>query len=339
MATVYDVAERAGLSVGTVSRFLNDSGYVSKSARERIQEAIFSVGYVPNSAARSLTTKRTGLIGFVTSDLVNPFSAELAHGIADRAAQRGFCVLNAVTEGSEQRILQTLRVLREHSVDGLIVAPPETPRVKRELGALAESGLPMVLLGMRLRPDTTDRIATSTYEGARAAVEHLVGLGHRRIALITGNRRRKIAVDRYRGYYDALAAAGLPYDERLVVEVALNRTGGAAALAGLVGRRNRPTAVFTVNDATALGAMQEAARRGIRVPADLSVVGFDDVDLAAHGVPPLTTVAQPKREMGALAIDLLTERMAGTAPAWPVEHRLDCTLMVRASTAPPKRRQ
>jgi len=336
MATMYDVADRAGLSVGTVSRYLNDSGYVSQSARERIGAAIAEVGYVPSSAARSLTTKRTGLIGFVVSDLLNPFSAELAHGIADRAAQRGFCVLNSVTEGQEDRVLQTVRVLREHSVDGLIITPPETPRIKRQLAALARSGLPIVLIGMQLRPRLADRVTTATYEGARAATDHLISLGHRRIGLITGSRRAKVAMGRYRGYRDALNIAGLPLDDALVAEVTLDRAGGSAALQQLLTLPKPPTAAFAVNDAAALGAIQYAASRDIRVPSDLSMVGFDDVDLAAHSVPPLTTVAQPKRQMGAVAVDLLADRIAGTGSSTPVERRLECELVVRASTAPPK---
>lgn len=335
MATMHDVAKRAGVSIGTVSRYVNDSGYVGADTRERIRAAIAAVGYVPNGAARSLATKRTGLIGFVVSDLVNPFSAELAHGIAERAAHHGYCMVSGVSDNSEDRAIQTLRTLREHRVDGMIVTPPETPRIRRELEELCHAGTPLVLVGMRLPGRIADRVTTATYSGARQAVNHLIGLGHRRIGLVTGSRRRKIAMGRFRGYRDALSAAGIAINDALVAEVSLDRAGGADALAMLLARGAAPTAMFAVNDAAALGVMQEAARRRIRVPRALSVVGFDDVDIAAHSVPSLTTVRQPKREMGAIAVDLLLARIRGTAPSQAIQRRLACDLVVRSSTAPP----
>lgn len=335
MATIYDVAERAGVSVGTVSRYVNNSGYVGQAARERIRAAIAATKYVPSGAARSLTTKRSGLVGFVVSDLVNPFSAELAHGIADRAAQFGYCVLSAVTEEHEDRAVETLRALRQHRVEGVIVTPPETNKIRQELLNLHNSGTRVVLVGMHLKQPVVDRVTTATYEGARAAVQHLIGLGHRRIALATGSRRRSVAMGRFRGYRDALQAAGLEVDDTMVAEIPLTHAGGADALAMLWGRGAPPSALFAVNDTVALGALQEAARRGIRVPEQLSVVGFDDIENAAHAVPALTTVAQPKRKMGAVAVDLLLARIRGDGPRQPVERCLDCELVVRESTAPP----
>jgi LacI family transcriptional regulator len=334
---MYDVAEIAGLSIGTVSRHVNGSGYVSEASRARIEAAIAETGFVPNSAARSLTTKRTGLVGFVVSDLRNPFSAELAHGINDRATHYGYCVLTAVTEDDEARAVRTLRVLREHHIDGLIVTPPESPAVKRELRALHTAGMAIVLIGLDTRPRFADRVTTSTYDGATQAMDHLIGLGHRRIALVSGERRRGVASGRRRAYTDRLRAAGIAGDDELIEEVALDRAGGADALGRFLKLRRPPSAIFASNDAAALGAMQHAAEHGLRVPDDLSIVGFDDVDLAEHSAPPLTTVAQPKLAMGTVAVDLLAARMRGGADAAPVERRLDCTLIVRSSTAAPRK--
>jgi DNA-binding LacI/PurR family transcriptional regulator len=331
MVTMYDVADRAKVSIGTVSRYVNSSGYVGAAAREQIRLAIAELGFVPSIAARSLTTKKSGLIGFVTSDLANPFTAELVQGLQERATELGYCVVTTSTDEDEDRTLQALTVLRSHQVDGLVVTPPETPAINDYLVAAARQGTPIVLIGMRLDPPVADRVTTDTYAGARQAMEHLIALGHRRIGYVGG---RNLAKGRRRGYTEALKAAGLKAHKELVVLRSLNRTGGASALETLLALPDPPTAVFAANDAVALGVIQAACKRGLRVPEDLSVVGFDDIDLAEHAVPPLTTVAQPKQRLGHEAMTLLHQRMNGTGPARIVERLLPCELVVRESTAP-----
>jgi LacI family transcriptional regulator len=336
MATMYDVARRAGTSVGTVSRFVNGSGYVGKASRSRIRKAIDELGFVPNSAARSLTTKRTGLIGLVVSDLRNPFSAELAHAIQHAAKEHDYSLVVSATDSEDERALQVLSGLRSRQVDGLIVAHPESRAVNEELVTTVRQGTPLVLIGMRIDPPVCDRVTTDTYEGALAAVSHLIEQGHRRIGFIVGQEQIR---GRRRGYVDALGAAGIELDESLIASDPLNRDGGAAAAVRFLTRPDPPTAIFAANDAAALGVLQAAYVQNVRVPDDLSVVGFDDVELAAHAVPPLTTVAQPTIDLGREAVALLFGRLNGSGPENNVEHRLPCRLIVRDSTTQAPRRQ
>lgn len=336
MVTMYDVARLADTSVGTVSRYVNGSGYVGKTSRSRIRKAIDELGFVPNTAARSLTTKRSGLVGLVVSDLRNPFSAELAHAIQHAAKERDYSLVVSATDSDDERVLHVLSGLRGHQVDGLIVAHPESRVANDELVASVGQGVPLVLIGMRLDPPVADRVTTDTFEGAVAAVRHLLDLGHRRIGFIQGPEQVR---GRRRGYLDALAAAGIPTDESLIRTDPLNREGGASAALAFLDQPDPPTAIFAANDAAALGVLQAAYLRKVRVPDDLSVVGFDDVELAAHAVPPLTTVAQPTLDLGREAVALLFGRLNGSGPENAVEHRLPCRLIVRDSTTKAPSRQ
>lgn len=331
MVTMYDVANAAGLSIGTVSRFINSKGYVSADAEARIREAIAATGYVPSSAARSLTTKRSGLIAFLATELVNPFTAQLAQSMALAAGGHGYSVLTAVTGGDEERTLATLRAVRGQHVDGVVATPPDTPAVRRELENLTAAGTPVVVVGMPISPGA-DRVSADTYGGARAAVGHLIDAGHERIAFLTGRPAGEYARGRLAGYRDELAARGLAADDDLIVPVDLDRRDIAQATSTLVASA---TAAFTVNDLLALEVFQQAHKLGIHVPRELSVVGFDDVLLAAAASPALSTVAQPIELMGQQVAQLLLTRMADpTLPSRDI--RLGCTLIERDSVAAPR---
>lgn len=323
--------------MATVSRHINRSGYVGIGAGARIEAAIAELGFHPNTRARSLATRRTGLIGFVVSDLTNPFTVEVARAIQDRAYGAGWCALICNTDGDGNREAAALAVLRDHGVEGVIVTPPETQPGDEALRALVALGIPAVLVGRRLEAAVTDRVTTDTYGGERQAVRHLIRLGHTRIAFVGGDPRQGRALGRKRGYTDELRDAGLDHLEELVIAGKLDREGGAETMARLLCLDPIPTAVVTVNDAMALGAIQEAARQGLAVPQDISVVGFDDIAMAAHALPPLTTVAQPKRELGQTAVDLLLARIGSQEEVSPQEVRLPCALVTRESTAPPIR--
>ncbi|MEU0090758.1 LacI family DNA-binding transcriptional regulator [Kribbella sp. NPDC006257] len=332
VATAYEVAQHAGVSVGTVSRYLNQNGYVAAKTAGRIRAAIEELGYVPNGAARSLTTKRTGLIGFVVSDLRNPFTAELADAIQERANEGGSCVVLYGTNGDEERTVRGIAALRGHNIDGLIVTPPESPKINRAVTSAADAGIPVVLIGMTLDRPAGDRVSTDTYQGAGAALEHLAGLGHRRIGFVGA---RDQAQGRRRAYEDSLTRLGLVSDPRLCVLTELTRKGGLQAADALLDLPDPPTAIFAANDVMALGVYEAAYRRGTHIPSQLSVVGFDDIDLASHAAPPLTTVAQPKRQMGIEAMRLLESRLNDLTQFDPRDLRLNCRLVLRESTAPP----
>jgi DNA-binding LacI/PurR family transcriptional regulator len=336
VTTIYDVAKQAGVSIGTVSRYVNSSGYVGKAARERIASAIRDLDFRPSGVARSLTTKRTFMLGFVVSDLMNPFVPEVARGIQDFADERGYCVLILNTDGDEAREVRALKVLRERQVDGVIITPPETATGNDYIRELHTDNVPVVLLGRQVEEADIDRVTTDTYAGGRAAMQHLLALGHRRIAYIGGALARHVAPSRRRAYFDALDAVGIAVDPALIAEATLDHDGGHSAMDSLLGSLDPPTAVFTVNDVIALGALEAAHQHGLLVPRDMSVVGFDDIFLARQSRPPLTTVAQPKRALGHTAAELLVERLERTGTAAHREIRLPCELVERMTTAVPR---
>lgn len=333
MANIYDVARKAGVSIGTVSRYLNGNGYVGEATRERLKEAIRELGYSPSGIARGLTNKRTRMIGFVISDLLNPFNPEIVRGAQDLADESGYCTLIYNTDGDGQREVRALKLLYERRVDGLIITPPETREGNQCILDLYKRGLPIILIGRKLDTIMIDRVTTDTYVGATEAIAYLVGLGHRRIGFIGGLSAYNIATGRRQGYLDGLRKAGLPLDEQLIIEVPLTRESGAIAIDRLFTLPDPPTAIFAANDIVAIGAMQEFIRRGGRIPEEVSLIGFDDIALAAHVQPALTTIAQPKPLLGRSAVELLLARIEGSElPAQEI--RLPCTLVVRASCAP-----
>jgi LacI family transcriptional regulator len=335
LATIHDVARQAGVSVGTVSRFLSGNGYVGKDSKTRIQSAIEELNYSPSSVARSLKIKRTRLMGVVVSDLMNPFVPEVARGIQDRADEAEYCAVIYSTDNIGHREVKALNTLKDRQVDGFIVMAPDSAEGNKTLLKLHSEGVPIVLIGRNIVPAVIDRVTTDTFLGAILAVRHLAEQGHKRIAYFGGDSARFIAAGRRQGYLSGLTQAGLRQDSALIIETDLTREGGVQAMRELLKFPNRPTALFAVNDTVALGAIQEAHRQGLVVPGDLSVVGFDDIALAAYGQPALTTIAQPKLAMGRLAVELLLARIEQRNQGGPQEVRLPCELVVRDSTRPP----
>ncbi|MCA0252854.1 MAG: LacI family transcriptional regulator [Actinobacteria bacterium] len=332
MPTAYDVAAKAGVSVGTVSRYLTGNGYVSAAARERIAAAISELGYIQNRAAASLTTKRTGLLGFVVSQLKNPFTAEVASALGQAARARGYGVVLADSGGDPNQAIDAVELLRSHEVEGLVVTPPESPEYNAALVAAART-MPVVGIGLHTTPSVTDLVTVDTRSGAQQAVTYLIELGHTRIAYIGSST---MASGRYQAYRTTLEAHGLPCDPELIVLGSLDREAGHQATTRLFAQDRPPTAVFAANDAVALGVVQAAHSLGIAVPTQLSVIGCDNVDLAAHAIPPLTTVAQPMALLGQTALELLWQRL-GPDPAGhsPRTVTLSCELVIRESCAPP----
>ena len=334
MVNIYDVARLAGVSTATVSRYVNGTSNPRPDTADRIERAIRETGYVPSHAARTLVTKSTGLIGFLTSDLLNPFTSELAQSMAEHAGRSGLSLLTAVTFGQPERFVELVRELRRHQVDGIIATPPESPEVVRALTEASQAGARVATIGITLPDGAGDFVSCDTYGGGLLAMEHLLDLGHRRIGFITGEPATSVAGSRFLAYRDSLMRTDIPFEQDLIKEGTLDREGGFAATLELLDRSDRPTAIFAVNDLIALGAIQAAASRQIRVPDDLSIVGFDDIPMASHSTPALTTVAQPRSELGRLAAEFLITRLQDKQAA-PQSVRLDCSLVERASTTQP----
>lgn len=327
--TIYDVARLAGVSTATVSRALNGAGQIAPTTRATIEAAVEQLGYRPNTIARSLVTKSTQTIALLLPDITNPFYAALVSGVQEYALGHDYTMLLCTTEGDAQREEQYLSLLRAKQVDGALVdgllLPPE--RIAR----FVKDGFPIVCLDRDVESNSVPLVQVNNRLGGRLATEHLLALGHRRIAHVTGARELRISEERLAGYQTGLVDL---FDEQLVAEGKFNEESGYAAMLGLLERRPDLTAVFAANDLSAIGVLSAIAESGRRVPGDISVIGFDDLRLSAFTSPPLTTIKQPAAEIARLATELLIGLTRGEQPA-QVRHLLEPTLVVRESTAPP----
>lgn len=333
-ATIRDVAKKARVSVTTVSRVLNGSPAVRPQTKEWVLRVIKELGYSPNLLARSLKNRTSHTIGLVVDNIANPFFAEMAKGIEDLAGSKGYSLFLCNTDQSFRRGLDHLTVLENRGVDGIIYASIalDTEGVLQDrIRALQKNGVAAVL-GRRVPGLESNAILTDDEEGAYQAVTHLIRLGHRRIAYVGGpdtlpNRERK------KGYERACREHGLAIDPGLMVTSNFRVEGGLEATKALLSTPDRPTAVFMGNDLMAIGAVQAAKQAGLRVPQDLAIVGFDDISLASHLDPPLTTVRMPKYELGRQAMAKLLQIMAGESPGEEVI--LPTELVVRRSSGVP----
>jgi DNA-binding LacI/PurR family transcriptional regulator len=337
--TIVDIANRAGVAPMTVSRVINESGYVSREAREKVERAVKELNYHPNGLARSLKRQRTHVVGILLPDIANPFSAELLRGIQEALLPRGYSSFICASERSVQREQAALRALFDHRADGIVVATRETKAGNEFLLRLAERDLPMVVVGRSLNHPHVDRVTADHWKGAYEAVEHLIALGHSRIGFIGVSAINGAGLRRYQGYLDALRERDMPIDEKLIVGPASQfgpgystQDDGYAGMKRLLALKKRPTAVFARNDFTAMGAICAVRDAGLSIPDDVAIVGFDNVPLAAYTAPPLTTVDQPTKEQGREAARLLLERIEGDRARERREICLDCHLVVRQST-------
>lgn len=328
MITIREVAQHAQVSVTTVSHVINGTRFVSEEAKARVQAAIAALHYVPSAVARSLKSSRTHTVGMMIPNNSNPYFAEIIRGIEDTCFAAGFNVILCNSDDDPHKQAAYVRVLSEKQVDGLIVlssgGDPEL------LDTLRGAPMPQVVVDREIDDLAADLVEVDHEGGARLAVEHLVSLGHVRIACIAGPLALSPARQRVQGWRSALQAAGLACDDALVADGAFTAAGGFAAMRALLA--HRPSAVFASNDLMAIGALCAAAEAGLRVPQDVSMIGFDDIALAAYSNPPLTTIAQPKHQTGELAAQLLMQRIA--QPGRPLRREiLHPSLVLRRSAA------
>lgn len=328
-----DVARLAGVSTATISRTLVSPDKVRAETRERVMAAIERIGYAPNALARNLRQMRTSTVILLVRQIVNPFYLELFRGVESAARARGYNVLMSNVESSPERELAYFDMIRERRADGVILATGALPSRRGRAPALP----PMVVVSEYLPRSGLPTVRIDNVAAAAGAVDYLAGLGHRRIAHITGPLPEVLSRDRLKGYRRALRRAGIESDERLVERGDYSTRSGHAAGAALLRWRRRPTAIFAANDEMAMGAIKAAREAGLDVPGDLSVVGFDDINLAAAWDPSLTTVAQPCGEMGGRAMDRLADLLAGEA-CEDGDDVLETRLRVRDSTGPVPRR-
>ncbi|HEY1478942.1 MAG TPA: LacI family DNA-binding transcriptional regulator [Gaiellales bacterium] len=333
--TIYDVARLAGVSTATVSRALNGTAPIAAPTRAAIDDAVAQLGYRPNPIARSLVTKSTQTIALLLPDITNPFYAELVSGAQQVLRERDQAMLLCTTEGDPEQEARYLRLLRAKHVDGVLVDGLTLPADR--IAAFVEDGFPIVCLDRDVSSPLIPVVQVDNRLGARLATEHLLSLGHTRIAHLRGLDER-ISDERLAGYRGALRAAGIAADPAIEVPGHFTEQGGHAAMRGLLESGARFSAVFCANDLSAMGALNAILSSGRKVPLDLSIVGFDDLRLAPYTSPPLTTVHQPAKEIAQHATELLLSLIRGKAPS-AMHQLLAPTLVVRASTGPPRQSQ
>ena len=324
-ATIRGVAARAGVSVATVSRFYTGAGPVSDDARTRVQAAADALSYVPNTAARSLRVQETGTLGVVLPDLYGDFFSELLRGLDGAARAHGLHLLVAGSHDGADELAETACQMLGR-VDGLIVMCPGLGEEVAD--ANLPAGLPVVLLGSSAPGFAA--VAIDNEAGAAAMVRHLAGLGHHRVALVSGPHDNADARARRRGYLRAVTQAGLDTDPALVVEGTFTKASGHAAAQALLSLDRRPTAVFAANDSMAIGALRAIQEAGLSVPGDVALAGFDDTPVAEYVTPTLTSVHVPTHDMGTRAVEAVLRAVAdASAPAQTAV--LPTQLVVRAS--------
>lgn len=329
MATIIDVARKAGVSSSTVSHVINETRFVSEEIRQRVYQAIEELDYQPNAVARSLRTRKSRIIGVVVSDITNPFFTASVRAIEDEASKHGYSIILCDTDEQSKREKKYLNILMSRQVEGIIVAPStENTSV---LASIVEAGVPVVLLDREVPGLSLDVVECDNEGGAFEAVSYLIQRGHRRIGIVSGRLDVSTGVQRLAGYKRALQEHDIEIDQDFIkvgdyrLDVAYEKTRE------LLDFVHRPSALFVCSNQMTLGAVMAVRDAGLRIPNDISLIGFDDPEWAALMDPPLTVVAQPVRELGIRAADILISRIRGLASQEPTQVKLAVDFAERES--------
>ncbi len=333
MATLREIADRAGVSVGTVSNVINGTAVVSAERRERVLAAIRELDYQPNHVARSLKLKRTRMLGMVISDITNPFFPQLVRGAEEAALKNNYLLITFNTDDNVEREKRVLSVLRQRRVDGILLVVAPNAGDDGHIRSILDSGIPFVCLDRLPAGIEVDSVSVDNVAGARDCVRHLISMGHRRIAILAGPRAVQTAAERLQGYQEALREAEIPLDPGLVLEGDFRSESGHRLGRALLAGSDRPTAVFVCNNMMALGLLRALADLGLNCPRDVAVASFDDFPLAEAFQPRMTAVAQPAYSIGYRGAELLIARIEQRpAEPHPSRIRLATQLVVRESS-------
>lgn len=330
MVSLTDVAQHAQVSIATVSRAISHPEKLAPETLALVQQSMRELGYKPNRVARRLRQKggRRHLLGLIIPDIQNPFFAEIARGVEDVAYANEFAVMLCNSDENLKKEAFYLDVMQAESVDGVILPPinDRDPAIIR----LAEAGMPIVSVDRSLVNASIDKVEVDNRQGAFEAVDHLLKLGHRRIAMIAGRQNVSTSRERRLGYEDALKSHGVAIDEDLIRVGDYKQASGHSLAKELLAGSPRPTALFVVNNLMTVGAIEAIHKEGLRIPKDVAIIGFDDLPWAEALDPPLTVVRQPAYEVGRAAAELLLKRL--TDPAAPAAWlRLRPKLILRSS--------
>lgn len=331
-ASIKDIARAAKVSHSTVSRALRNSPLISPQTAESIRRIAQKLGYRPSAAARSLVTDRTYTVGVVVTNISDPFVAGVVRGIEDAASEQGFSVFLANSNADPDQEIRVVRSFEERRVDGIVVTSSRVGALYVPL--LTRRQIPIVLLNNQHPSEFAHSVMIDNAQGSLEATRHLIELGHRRVAYLGDRYGHQSDTERLEGYRAALALAKVRFDPRLVVHGDGKPEGAAPAIEQLLALSRRPTAVLCYNDMSALGAMHGIRSAGLRVPDDISIVGFDDLYISQYLDPPLTTIRQPMRQMGRLAMETLIGILSGARAQHNI--KVPGELIVRGSTAAPK---
>lgn len=312
MVTIYDIAKQANVSAMTVSRVINNTGRISDKTRKKVKKVMEELHYVPNLNARSLVLQKTNILSLLITDITNPFYTTLARGAEDTAKRYGYKLLFGNSDEDYEKEKDYVDMILSTRVDGVLFAPAGD-RSLRNLELLQARGVPFVILDRGVPGLESDMVAGDSKEGARKLAQHLIGLGHRRIALVNGSLDVSTARLRFQGYTEALLLNRIEVDESLVLHKSYRDLHDDAAIEALLQHSDPPTAIFAANNFLAVAVIRTLRHRGLRVPEDISVVCFDDLDLASALDPFLTVAAQPAYQFGAMGAQLLIERIEKTA--------------------------
>ena len=339
--TLADIAARAAVTSMTVSRVINNNGYVHTETRERVLSVARELNYRRNGLARGLKRQRTETVGMVIGDIANPFAAELSRGVREVLEPRGYTLFICISEHTAKEDVLAFDSLADHRADGVIVATRASKSGNERLEELIDSGIPVSLIGRDFRHEHADLVLADNLKGGYEATRHLIDSGHKHIGFIGVSLSEGLRLRRFQGYLEALKDHGLTVDEQLIVggrDVNGQMPGysteemGFDGMMKLLGLKQRPTAVFARNDFTAMGALNAIKRAGLRIPDDIALMGYDDIPLASHTSPALTTVRQPTREQGRCAAEFLLRRVEGDREQPRAEKTFQCELIVREST-------
>ncbi len=327
--SIYDIAKKAGVSPSTVSRALEDHPRISATTRKRIQELAREMDYVPSTVAKSLAANKTWTIGMVLATITDPFMGRVVEGVENVAIEAGFNVFISTSQNDRQREIAAIKMLQKRRVDGVIVIASHLfDQYPRFYG---RSKVPIVIINEQKPGESTHFVTVDDVHGAQLAVEHLLALGHCRIGYVGITNRPQSNQHRFKGYQNALEARGIAVDPALIFTshtIEDHAKVGGASLEPLLAAG--ATAVFCYNDTTAIGLLAACYKHGISVPENLSITGFDDIDIAAYTIPPLTTIRQPRFELGQRSMRMMLALLSGQLPENQI---VPGELVVRQTTA------
>ncbi len=328
LPTIKQVAELARVSTATVSRFLSGGNHISEETGERIVKAMAELNYQPNRIARNLRTRKAFTVGVILSDIRNPFFTSVVRGIEDVLHKSGYTLFLCNSDEDPHKETIYLKTLREEGVAGIILASSQ--KDLSDYRRIVGEHLPLVAIDRYSRGLEIDSVGVTNITGAQQAVEHLLSLGHERIAFINGPKQNINSIERQEGYEKAFAARNLKFDKKLVEYTNFKQNGGYAAMQKLLKLKKNPTAVFAANNLLALGALQVVNEYNLKIPADLSFICFDDMLWTTAFQPPMTAVAQPTYELGTTAAEFLLERLKNFES--PINHTiLETKFIIRNS--------